>query len=416
MAKKHLLIGSGAAGLSALRQIRNVSGEDQIKMVTMEDNLPYSPTALPYLLSGKIEESKLWTVDETFFKETRSELKTGKKLVRIASDRDEVEFEGGERETFDTLLLATGSEPVLPPINGIDTIPVLGFHTLKDYHELVSRLRPKKCQVLIYGGGLVAMGLASNLLKRGCGVKVLVRSRILRRYFDATAGALIARAFVENGAEIITGHEVERVAAKGKGVELLLTNGTKVSGNILVNCLGTAPRIDFLQGSGISVVKDGILVDGHMRTTRANIYAAGDVAVSNDFFTHKEGANAILPSAMEQGKIAGANMAGEARDYTGWISMNVFHFFGKSAAAIGLSNGLEGVDTLTDGSEQKGHYTKLNVDNGRLVGVQLVNVPVDPGVLLYLIKNRVDVGPFKEQLLQAPGEMSRALMTKKERE
>ena len=109
-------------------------------------------------------------------------------------------------------------------------------------------------------------------------------------------------------------------------------------------------------------------------------------------------------------------MAGEARDYIGWISMNVFHFFGKSAAAIGLSNGLEGVDTLTDGSEQKGYYTKLNLDNGRLVGVQLVNVPVDPGVLLYLIKNKVDVGPFKEQLLQAPGEVSRALMTKKERE
>jgi phenylglyoxylate dehydrogenase epsilon subunit len=352
-------------------------------------------------------------VDEGFFTGMKSELVRGKKLVQLNPDRKEAVFADGDKEGYDTLLIATGSEPLLPSIPGFDTIPVLGFHTLKDYRELVQGLSPTS-EVLLNGGGLVGMGLASNLTKRGCKVKVVeVQSRILHRYFDPVAGALVAKVFIENGVEIITGSEV-KTAKKGNKLELLLKDGRTISGDILINCLGTAPRISFIEGSGIASVPEGILVDEHLRTSRQDIYAAGDVAVAKDFFTGTQGANAILPSAVEQGKIAGANMAGEARDYTGWVSMNVFHFFGKGAYAIGLSNGREGVEALTHSSEQS--YTKLNLLDGCLVGAQFVNVAVDPGVVLYVIKNRLPVGQYKEQLLEKPGELSRALMVKKERE
>ncbi len=405
--KRHLLIGSGAAGLSALREIRSLSADDQVTMVTMEPNLPYSPTALPYLLSGRIDEAKLWTVDRAFFDAMHATFLQDKELVSLSPDTSEAHFADGTRERYDTLLIATGSHPLASSLPGFAAIDVIGFHTLADYRALVALLKPES-EVILYGGGLVAMGLASNLAKRGTKVKLVVRSRVLRRYFDTTAGALIQKAFTEHGVEMVTGAEIKE-AFPDERITLLLEDGRNVTGDVVVNCLGTAPRISFTEGTGIATVPEGILVDTKMMTTKEHIYAAGDVAVARDFLHGVPGANAILPSAVEQGRVAGASMAGESRDYAGWISMNVFHFFGKGACAIGASNGEGEAVSSTD------TYTKLTFQDNRLVGAQFVNVPVDPGVILYLIKEKVDVGRHRDALLTQTLETSRALMAKAER-
>lgn len=415
--KRHLIVGSGAAGLSALRQIRSLSAEDEIRVISMENCLPYSPTALPYLLSGKIEEPKLWTADKDYFNQLRADLVLGKRLVRVLPEKKEAVFGRGGKENYDTLLIATGSEPLFPVIEGMTEGEFLGFHTLKDYQEILQRMKGKpkaKSVVLIYGGGLVAMGLAQGLIKKGYPVKVIVRSRILRRYFDPEAGALIDKVFSSHGAEMVTGSEIDRVGKKGKKWEVFLSDGSQLSGDLLVNCLGTTPRVSFLEGSGIAI-DDGIVVDRRMRTNKEDIYAAGDVAIAKDFFYGKEGGNAILPSAVEQGKIAGSNMAGEVKEYEGWVSMNVFHFFGKGAYSIGLTNGDEGMEVLKDGGKSKGWYKKLTIKEGRLVGAVFINVDVDPGVMLYLIKNRLEIEKVKEKILEKPGQFSRWLMARNER-
>jgi len=395
-----------------LREIRSVTHDDEIRMVTMETTLPYSPTALPYLLSGKIDEETLWVVDEEFFRQMGAELVRGRRVVGIPWDRKEVVLDDGSRENFDTVLIATGSEPLLPDLAGFDTVSVLGFHTLDDYHRLVPLLGPS-AEVILYGGGLVSMGLAANLAKRGVGVKVVVRSRILRRYFDPESSDLIAQVFTAHGVDIVTGSEVVEASPAGGRIELSLGDGRTVRGDVLVNCLGTIPRISFLDGSGISATAEGILVDRHMRTSRENVYAAGDVAVGRNFFSGETGTNAILPSAVEQGRVAGANMAGRVRESPGWISMNTFHFFGASACTVGLVNGSKDVDWVSTSTNTA--YTKLGLKDRCLVGVQFVNVPVDPGIFQYLIRRRVDVGTRIEELLANPAETSRAIMIKKER-
>ncbi len=412
--KKHLIIGSGAAGLAALREIRSISAEDAIKIVSMEDVLPYSPTSLSYLLSGKIEASKLWTADEDYFKEMKCALAIGKRVTEVVPMQKAVIYEDGEREEYDNLLIATGSEPVVPAIEGIEKVGFLGFHTLQDYQELVKRLGGEKV-VLIYGGGLVAMQLASGLTKRHCKVKIIVRSRILRRYFDLDAGALIAEVFPLHGADIVSGREIRRVEKRGKGVEAIFTDGSSLSGDLFISCLGTTPRVAFLKGSGIEI-DNGIVVDDSLRTNEEGIYAAGDVAEAKDFFAGQPGLNPILPSAVDQGKIAGANMAGERLKYEGWISMNVFHFFGNNACSIGLSGADEGVEVLKEADRKKGWFKKLSLKDGRLLGAEFINIEVDPGVILYLIKNRLEVGKQKELLLQKPAEVSRWLMLRNEKE
>jgi phenylglyoxylate dehydrogenase epsilon subunit len=173
--------------------------------------------------------------------------------------------------------------------------------------------------------------------------------------------------------------------------------------------------MSFLKGSGIEV-NNGIVVDDYLRTNQDGIYAAGDVAEAKDFFGGQPGLNPILPSAVEQGKIAGANMAGGVQKYEGWISMNVFHFFGSSACSIGLSDADGGLEVLKEVDREKGQFKKLSFRDGRLMGAEFINIEVDPGVILYLIKNRLEIGTVMEQLFLKPAEVSRWLMLKNEME
>ena len=414
--KKHLIIGTGAAGLSAMKQIRALSGEDEIRIATMEDTLPYSPTALPYLLSGKIEENYLWIVDEDHFKEMKCTFSPGKEVVKIAPEKKQVSYRDGSKEEYDTLLIGTGSEPVIPSIEGIKEIDVLGFHTIKDYQNLNSKLT-QDTTVILYGGGLVAMGLAAGLIKRGCKVKLIVRSRILRRYFDPDAGSIISDIFQNQGADMVLGREISKLSKEGKEIKVTLEDGSTLSGDVFVSCLGTRPRTSFLEDSGITTDSSGgIPVDNHLMTNKESIYAAGDIAVAKDFFTGKPGINAILPSAVEQGKVAGANMVGESTEYQGWISMNVFHFFHNGACSMGIPENGKGTEVLKEQDKEKGWLKKLNFQDDRLVGAEFINIDVDPGVILYLIKNRLNIGTNKELLFQKPVEASRWLMMKNERE
>lgn len=407
--KKNLIIGAGAAGLSAMRRLRAISMNAEIKLISRENCLPYAPMSLPYLISGKIKEKGLWLADDDYLKRMKCTFMPGKCVNRIVPDEKTVVYEQGEKENYDALLIATGSVPVKPDITGIDGSGFMVFHNLTDYRNLDQRLT-QDTEVLIYGGGMVAMGLAASLLKKGCPVKLVVRSRILRRYFNKDAGDLIADLLREAGLEIIEGRDIRRISKKGEEIELNLLDRSRVNGNVLFCCVGTKPNTSFLTDSGISI-KEGVIVDRMMQTNKADIYAAGDVVQAPSFFPEKEGLNAIWPCAIEQGEIAGANMAGEKREYAGWISMNNYHFMGHSASSIGMTDYPDGINLFQEVDQDKGRFKGLSFLEGRLVGGQFVNIPVDTSSILYLIRNKVnikekDIGP----LLEKPTDTSRYLM------
>ena len=162
----------------------------------------------------------------------------------------------------------------------------------------------------------------------------------------------------------------------------------------------------FLNGTGIKL-NNGIVVDGKMETNIANIYAAGDIAEARGFFDNEFGVSATIPNAVNQGKVAGANMAGEATEYEGWISMNVFNFFGHRACSIGLSAMTEEEkEVLVQKDEKQKRVKKLIFQGDRLVGAMFLNVDVDPGVILYLIEKRLDVGQYKQMLFDSTRDVS----------
>lgn len=153
-----------------------------------------------------------------------------------------------------------------------------------------------------------------------------------------------------------------------------------------------------------------------MRTNVEDVFAAGDVAEAFDFFTGEATMNPIIPSAVSQGKTAGAAMAGEDVSYEGSIPMNVFNFFGNFAFSVGLS-------TVTDSKyeifktvdERRKQFKKLVLKDGELVGAMMLNVEADPGIFHYLVRNRVKPGSNKEALFERPRDIGRWLMLESEK-
>ena len=414
MARKHLIIGCGSAALSALEKIRSIAPGDQVKLTTMEDCPPYSPTALPYLLSGRVAEEALWMRPEGYFETLGATLARGKEVVRVSPASKEVVYQDGERENYDTLLIATGSEPVRPPIVGLDEAGFLGFRTIADYRALAGRLDSRK-RVAVLGGGLIGMEVAIALLEKGHQVRVVEKEpRLLPLYFDPEAEALIREVFIRQGAQLHTGMEATEVRRRNGTVDVALSGGTSLEVDLLVTAVGVRPKTSFLASSGIAVNR-GIVVDEQMRAGALDVYAAGDVAEGPGFFDEK-GLNPILPSAVAQGRAAGAAMAGQPETYEGWIPMNVFNFFGYVAFSVGLSMPQgESFQVATASDDRAKSYRKLVFRDRRLVGAMFLNVAADPGVFSYLVRKRLDVGAYQDALLEKPREVARYLMMANEK-
>jgi len=410
---KHLMIGCGAAALSALKQIRKLGSEDEVKLVTMEDYLPYSPASLPYLVSRRIKESDVQVTDDDYFDQMKATLIRGRRVISIDTQSQKLYYDNGESDTYDTLLIASGSEPVMPPV--LKKAGALEFHIMDDYINLTKHLK-NRTKVTILGAGLVSIELAVALRERGHEVSVIApRERILRRYFDGEVGSYIIDLLGESGVPVsLNWGEVVEARRYRDGIQAKFASGKRLDTHIIIACIGVKPRVSFVDGSGI-MINQGILVDKRMRTNIPSVFTAGDVAEAPDFFTGNNGVNPILPTAVRQGKIAGSNMVGEEVEYEGWLPMNTLNFFGHLATSVGESTPSKGDEVLIEKEEKKRHYKKVIYRDGKLVGATFIDTDVDAGVIHYLIKERVDIDPYKDLLIKKPKDVSLWLMLKAEK-
>ena len=411
--RKHLIIGCGSAALSALKQIRKLGSEDEVKLITMEDYSPYSPASLPYLVSGRIKESDIQVVADDYFDQMKATLIRGRRVDSIDTRSQKVNYDNGGSDTYDTLLIASGSEPVVPQV--LKEAGALEFHIMDDYVYLTKQLN-NRTKVTILGAGLVGMELAVALNERGHEVNVIApRERILRSYFDAEVGGYIIDLFSKNGVPVsLNWGEVIEARRYRDGIQAKFATGKRLDTHILIACIGVKPRLLFVDGSGIRI-NQGILVDSRMRTNIPNVFAAGDVAEAPDFFTGNNGLNPILPTAVRQGKIAGSNMVGTEVEYEGWLPMNTFNFFGHLATSVGESTPSEGDEVLIEKEHKKLRYKKIICRDGKLLGATFLDTNVDAGVIQYLIKEMVNIDPYKELLIKKPKDVSLWLMLEAEK-
>ena len=412
----YLIVGASHAALSALHAIRLHDAEQNITLLTRDDSLPYSPTLLPYVVSGRSEPGRVFLRDADYFAKHKVHYLRGAKVRKVDASANAVELADGSAIGFDKLLLATGAAPLVPPIPGLAGLKHHVLRTLADALALREAL-PRVKRALVLGGGLIGMHAAENLAKGGAEVSVVeLQAHVLSGYFDAAAAAIIESVFAAKGVRLLTGARVAALAAQGEGCRATLADGSVLDADLLLVATGVAPVTDYLAGSGVETER-GVLVDEHMRTNVANIWAAGDVAQARGFFGAERIINGILPDAVDQGRIAGMEMAQDpgAKRYAGGVPLNTYSFFGQQALSVGVHEtalGASGVEVKKQLDAEAQRYLKIVLKDGCLAGIFGVNSAFDPGIMWELILRKIELGDARLAFLRAPQQTARALMSK----
>lgn len=413
---QYLIVGASHAALAAVHAIRMHDPVGSVTVVSKDDALPYSPTVLPYVVSGRSDPTGVFLRDEAYFSKHQVNYLKGAAVTGIASAGKRVSLSSGEEIAYEKLLLATGAAPLLPPIPGLNSV---NYHVLRSLNDAV-KLRQalgEAHHAVVLGAGLVGMHAAENLSKAGAQVTVVeMQPTVLAGYFDRDAAAIIEDVFASKGVSLRMNNKVVKLAPRDKaGAVVTLADAQELDADLLLVSAGVAPVMDYLNGSGAKTDK-GILVDDSMHTSAEDIWAAGDVAQARDFFSAGEdGAkiiNGILPDAVEQGKIAGMAMAGDPalKTYPGGVPLNTYTFFGQQAISVGSQNQGEVVALEVDKAQRR--YLKIVMQNDRLTGIFGINVAFDPGVMWELILRRIDLSQVREKFLADPQRSARLLMSR----
>ena len=407
----YLVAGASHSALSALEAIRMQDSQGTVAVLAKEAHQPYSPTVLPYVVSGRSAADRVALRSADYFAKNNIVLLSGHALQRVDAAAKRVHFADGQTMAYGKLLLATGATPIIPPIPGLKAVKFHVLRTLDDATALHAAL-PKTRSAVVLGAGLIGMHAAENLAKTGAAVTVVeMQPQVLPGYFDAAAAQIIEAVFAEKGVRLILGSKVESLAANAQGSTLTLADGSKVEADLLLVATGVAPVMDYLQGSGINTER-GILVDDNMRTSVADVYAAGDVAQARGFFSGKPLVGGILPDAVEQGRIAGQAMAGDpgVSNYPGSVPLNTYAFFGQQALSVGSQS--EGETVLLQSDVKARQYLKIVMQDNRLTGIFGINRPFDAGIMWQLILRRTDLTEVREKFIAEPQKTARQLMSR----
>lgn len=412
---KYLIVGSSHAGLAALEAIRMVDSEGSITLLSKEDNLPYSPTVLPYVFSGLADSKRVFLRDASYFKQMGVKFLKGASAVELNAKEGKAVLEDGKVIGFEKALLATGARPQVPKIEGLSDCPFRVLRTLSDAMALKNSMESARSAIIL-GAGLIGMHAAESLVEAGLQVTVVeMAGRALPGYFDSKASGMIKNIFDDHGVKLLLGSPVTHVTSNHNGCGVSLENGLDLSADLILVATGVAPNWECLDKQGVDG-SQGILVDEYMRTELKNIWAAGDVTRSKSFFDGSPTYSGTLPMAVDQGRIAGASMADDegVKPFPGAIALNTYSFFGNRSFSVGQamatsSNKKTEVNVIHIPSSNT--YQKLVFNKDRLVGAMGINSDLDPGVIWRMVQRQVDLDGVKELFAANPLEIGRLLMT-----
>ena len=400
--KQFIIIGNSAAGIAAVEAIRKRDTQSKITVIADEGHAAYCRCLISYYLAGEVKEEKIILRPEEFYKENNIELFLNKKVDRVDPKKGKVVCEDKTQFPFDALLVATGARPKFPEIKGIKRTGVFGFRTIKDAQEITALL-PLTKTVCVLGGGLVGLKAAYALRKKKVEVKVIVKSRqVLSQMLDFDAAGFVQRKLEEHGIELVLGQDVVEVIGEGDIRAVKLDSGKAIGCSMIIVGKGVNPNTGLIEDTQIRR-NEGIIANEFLQTSAPTVYVAGDVCESFDVTLGTHSVNALWPVAVEQGKLAGANMAGDTLTYDGSLGMNSLEFFGLPVISLGVYKVKDNdpsfeVLTLTDA--KAGVYKKVVLKNNIIVGAILVGDIGQSGVFLTLMRQRLDVSSFKDVLFE----------------
>ena len=391
----YVIIGNSSAAIGCIEGIRKVDTTSNITVISDETYHTYGRPLISYWLQGKVSDENIYYRSSDFYEKNNCKLMLGETVTSIIPNESVLTLQSGQKIPYDKLLIATGSRPFIPPMNGLENVKnQFTFMKYDDAKAVKKSLKPDS-KVLIIGAGLIGLKAAEGIYNTTNDITVVdLADRILPSILDIEGSAMVQKHLESKGINFLLNDSVAQFTSN----TATLKSGVTLSFDILIIAVGVRPNIELAKECGINVNR-GILIDETCRTSAVNIYAAGDCTESVDITTGEQKILALLPNAYMQGEVAGISMAGGSKTYGKAIPMNAIGFFGLHMITAGSYTG-EAVTTRLDGN-----YKKLVFKDNVLTGYIMIGDIKRAGIYTSMIKEQIPLEDVDINLLEEKPQM-----------
>jgi assimilatory nitrate reductase electron transfer subunit len=410
MTQRVVVIGNGMAGCRFVQELleRDPDRRFDITVVGDERGGAYNRVLLSNVLAGVTRGDSITIAEPEWFAAHGVTLRTGCAVTAIKRDAQLVQLDDGDELAYDTLVLATGSTALLPPIDGIrrtdgSLIDGAALFRTRDDCVAIDAWASHARRAVVVGAGVLGLEAARALAGRGLSVTVVQREdRLMERQLDAAAGRVLDRTLRAVGIEVLTGVTIAQVHGGDRVSGVTLSDGTALPTDLIVLCCGVRPRVELAGDAGLNV-SNGVLVDDVLRTTSdERIFAIGECA------EHRGRLYGLVAPVWEQARVAAIALADPSTTtrYRGSTTVTRLKTVGIELAAMGEQSPLEidddDTELVTFVDRARGVYQKLVVQDGRLVGAILLGDTRNAGTVTQLFERRAEL-PVDRAALLVPG-------------
>ncbi|OMF11858.1 nitrite reductase [Paenibacillus amylolyticus] len=407
---KLVIIGNGMAGVKCVEEIIALAPDTyEIVIYGNEPRPNYNRIMLSKVLQGEHSLQDIIINDWTWYAEHHIRLCTGETVHRIDTRGKYIETASGIKETYDVLILATGSSPFIPPIPGMDKERVMSFRTIDDCTRMSDYSKVYR-KAAVIGGGLLGLEAARGLLHLGMEAVVVHNAPyIMNRQLDQKAAVMLQQELEDQGMSFLLAKNTQKITGRSQAQGLLFTDGSKLEAQVVIVAVGIRPNVDLARRSGIATNR-AIMVDDYMRTSVPDIYAVGECA------EHRGISYGLVAPLYEQGKVLARTLCGqETPEYKGSIPYSQLKVSGVDVFSAGDISG-EGMQTAIQHLDGiRGTYKKVLMQAGKVRGAILFGDTAEGTALLGLVQRGADVAELApREGAPDPAEMAAAALPAQE--
>ncbi len=389
-----VVVGNGMAGVACVEQILRHSPKFNITIFGNETYVNYNRIMLSAVLAGEKSIDDIILNGLDWYEQNRIDLRLGVRITDVDASTKTVTGDDGSVTPFDKLLLATGSQPLIPSIDDVKKDGVFVFRNLDDTRALLERARPGLKAVVI-GGGLLGLEAARGLQVRGCEVTVVhLMDWLMERQLDSAGGGYLAAEMNRLGITVLLGLSTSAILGNGKVEGVQFKGGGSLPAELVVIAAGIRPNVDLGHKAGLEV-KRGIVVNDYMETSNPDIFAVGECVQHNGV------CYGLIAPLLEQGKVLAATLTGnKGPKYQGTVPAAKLKIMGVDVFSAGeINDKVDGSEVIRYEDPAQGVYKKLTLKGGKLTGAILMGETSDSHRYMDWLRSATDITKIRKQLL-----------------
>ncbi|MEI8246502.1 MAG: FAD-dependent oxidoreductase [Lentisphaerota bacterium] len=342
---KIIIVGGVAGGASAAARAARLDSKAEIILFERGQYISFANCGLPYHVGNVIQQRdsllvmtpealKIRSGIDARIRQEVIALDPVAKSVKVRKVDDGTEY----TETYDKLILATGSRPAVPPVPGADDPDVLPLWTIPDMDKVKSRIDKGVKHAVVAGGGFIGLEVAENLVERGVETVLVQRPPQVMPTLDPEMASMLTDTLERHGVKVYLNNALTAIQRTAGGLTVTLKDGSEIRTQMVVMGLGVHPNSELARDAGLALnERGGIIVNSSLQTSNPDIYAVGDVIEVNDPVLNTPVMIPLAGPANRQGRIAANNIFGAGETYKGSLGTNICKVFELTAASVGVN-------------------------------------------------------------------------------